>query len=118
MVSACAGIRLGKDVAMGRKIPVPCDFWELAPDSSTAELAKAYGYSVDTIRRWRRECGLPPSKRNRTPIDSGQYRGMDTPEQIQYCLCCPVAKCYGYKCPILPKVRKRKRKKALSPGSE
>ena len=94
---------------MGRKIPVPSDFRELAPDSSTAELAQAYGCSVDTVRRWRRECGIPPPQRNQTPIDRGKYRGMDAPEQIQYCLHCPVATCYGDKCPILPKIRKGRR---------
>lgn len=92
---------------MGKRIPVPSDFRELAPDSSTAELAKAYGCSADTVRRWRRECGVPPPKRNQA-MASGKYRGMDTPEQIRYCLHCPVKKCYGYKCPILPKVRNQK----------
>ena len=97
---------------MGKRIPIPPDFRELAPGTPTAELAEAYGHSEDTIRRWRRECGIPPPlQQNQSQIVRGKYKGMDTPEQIQYCLRCPVAKCYGYKCPILPKVRKRKHKR-------
>lgn len=85
----------------GQKIPVPSGFRELAPGSSTAELAKAYGRSADTVRRWRRECGIPPPERTRPA--RGDYKGMDTPEQIRYCLNCPVKKgCYGLKCPLLP----------------
>lgn len=85
-----------------KRIPIPSDFRELAPGRTTAELAKEYGCSNRTVCNWRRECGIPPPKR------TGSHRDTDTPEQIQYCLHCPVEECYGYKCPILPKVRKRK----------
>lgn len=94
---------------MAKKIPIPSDFRKLAPVSSTSELAKAYGRSTKTIQNWRRECGIPPPPRTGTPIENGKYKGMDTPEQIQYCLRCPVnGTCYGLKCPLLPKARKRK----------
>ena len=94
----------------GKRIPIPSGFRELASESSTAELAKACGLSKRTIQKWRRECGVPAPPRIRKAIDSGQYEGMDTPEQIQYCLHCPVkTKCYGLRCPLLREVGKEKR---------
>lgn len=88
----------------GKRIPIPSGFRELASESSTAGLSKR------TIQKWRRECGVPAPPGIRKPIDSGQYQGMDTPEQIQYCLHCPVkTKCYGLRCPLVREVRKEKR---------